>query len=75
MRVCVCICVRTHTHTHTHTYIYIYIYIYKTVFNPVNLELGTIPSGTISIFKYRILVLSNPRSMQIKSTEQIIFSK
>ena len=30
--------------------IYIYIYIYKTVFNPVNHELGTIPIRTIKIF-------------------------
>ena len=37
-------------HTHTHTYIYIYIYIERErerVLNPVNLELGTIPSRTI----------------------------
>ena len=40
-------------------YIYIYIYIY-TVFNPVNLELGTIPSRTIKTIKIRILNLSNP---------------
>ena len=30
-----------------------------TVFNPVNLELGTIPSRTNEIFKNRILNLSN----------------
>ena len=41
-------------------YIYIYIYIYKTIFQAVNPELGTIPSRTIKIFKYRILNLSNP---------------
>ena len=35
-------------------------YIYKILFNPVNLELGTIPSRTNKIFKNRILNLSNP---------------
>ena len=30
------------------------------MFNPVNPELGTIPSMTIYISKYRILNLSNP---------------
>ncbi len=30
------------------------------LFNPVNPELGTIPSRTIKIFKNRILNLSNP---------------
>ena len=34
--------------------------IYKTIFNPVNPELGTIPSRTNKIFKKRILNLSNP---------------
>ena len=37
-----------------------YVCIYKTVFNPVNSELGTIPSRTNEIFKNRILNLSNP---------------
>ena len=40
-------------------YIYIYIYIYKILFNPLNPELGTIPSRTIRIFKNRINV-NNP---------------
>ena len=31
-----------------------------TIFNPVNSELGTIPSRKIKIFKSRILNLSNP---------------
>ena len=30
------------------------------VFNPVNPQLGTIPSRTINIFRNRILNLSNP---------------
>ena len=41
-------------------YIDIYIYIYKTVFNPVNPDLGTIPSRTNKIFENRISNLSNP---------------
>ena len=40
--------------------IYIYIYIYKILFNPVNMELGTIPSRTNKIFKNGILNLSKP---------------
>ena len=36
------------------------LYIYKIVFNPINLELGTIPNRTIWIFKYWILNSSNP---------------
>ena len=42
-----------------HTILYIYIYIYI-LFNPINPELGTIPSRTNRIFKNRILNLSNP---------------
>ena len=45
---------------------------YKTVFNPVNPELGTTSSRTIKILKNRISYLGNPSSIQIKSTEQII---
>ena len=36
----------------------LYIYIYK-IFNPVNLELWLIPSGTYKIFKNRIINLNN----------------
>ena len=38
----------------------IHIYTYKIFFNPVNPELGTVPSRTNKIFKNRILNLSNP---------------
>ena len=54
----------THTHTHSRTLNsilpHIYIYIYRLVIDPVNPKLGTIPSRTISIFKYRILKLNHP---------------
>ena len=54
----------THTHTlsntHTHTHTHIYIYIYKILFNPVNAELGTIPSRSNKTFENRILNLNNP---------------
>ena len=36
------------------------MYAYKTIFNPVNPELGTIPGRTIKIFQYIILNLSDP---------------
>ena len=39
-------------------YIYIYIYIYMSELNPVNPGLGTIPSRTSEIFKYRIFKYS-----------------
>ena len=51
------------TETQTHRgdiYIYIYIYINNTVFNLVNLELGTILSRINKIFKNMTLNSSNP---------------
>ena len=56
-------------------FIYIYIYIYKVFFNPVNTELGTIPSGQLNYSKFVYLNIPGKEFNVNNFTEQILFQE